>query len=201
MLVRCNHTHRFTKQFQDISQEDIASCPALEAVSPADALASGVAESIKQVIRELPYTGERAYTWMYIRPQLCSLTEPDRRAGTFYHLDVDAPFRSVAPDWDNFRTMVVSFGDVSETQFITDPISFESGPPRITDYVNLSGLVNNGHPWNTASPRPCQVAEYTTRDFHRAGPIRRSGWRLVMIIIETDAPPSPTWPPPGAYDV
>ena len=53
--------------------------------------------------------------------------------------------------------------------------------------------VDDGQTWRTESPRPCQVAEYTIRDFHRAGPARRSGWRLVILAFETNAPPVEKW--------
>ena len=197
MIIACNHTHRFTKQFDDIAQEDIASCQTFNGISPDDFLdwtTAGAPDSIKRIIGALPYTLERRYTWLYIRPQKVVLGEPDTRSGSFFHIDVDAVGRCVAPDWDDFRAMSVSFGDVAETEFIADPFDLEvSGPPRSSDYVNFSHLVNNGQKWRTESPRPCQVAEYTIRDFHRAGPPRRSGWRLVILAFETNAPPVEKW--------
>lgn len=196
--LNCNQSHRFTKQFEDIPQEDIARCPLLEGGhSPAEILArADVSESIKNVVRELPYSGDRAYTWLYIRPQQCTISGPDHRSGAFFHVDVDAVYRCVAPDWEDFRVMIVSFGNVAETQFISDPLELEvTKLPQVSDYVNFSGIVNNGYPWKLESPKPCQVAQYTIKDFHRAGPIRRNGWRLAIVVFETNAPPVDKWPP------
>ncbi len=109
-------------------------------------------------------------------------------------MDVDAIYRSVAPDWDDFLAMAVSFGDVGETEFISTPMMMPiDGPPRSSDYVKYSALVT-ARPFETHSPKPCQVAHYMTPDFHRAGPIRRTGWRLIILAFETDAEPKATWP-------
>ncbi len=195
MLIQCNHTHAFTKQFEDLQQHDIERCPRLDGISPHDLITrADVPEPIKEVVRQLPYTNQRKWCWLYVRPQLCVLGGPDDRSGSFWHVDVDAVFRCVAPDWDDFQAMAVSFGNVAETEFIVDPLQIEvTGPPKSRDYVTFSPLVNAGQVWRTEAPRPCQVAHYTIRDFHRAGPIRRTGWRLVILAFETNAPPVEKW--------
>lgn len=198
MLIECNHTHRYTAQLEELTQDEIALVPMMDGVTGVEVIER--APRLAAVLSDLPRQREpRAHTWYYVRPQLCRRREPDRRSGSFWHIDVDAVYRSVAPDWDDFRAMAVSFGDVAETEFIEDRFSIEvDGPPRSSDYVTFSPLVNNGQQWRTSSPKPGQVAEYTIRDFHRAGPIRRDGWRLIVLVFETNATPVEKWPPPVA---
>ncbi len=197
MIIRCNETYRFTKQFEPISQEDIARTPS---VTPGDSLAVVLAkptmpESVRSVIRDLPYCNDRLNTWIFVRPQYVDATQPDARIGAFYHLDVDVIYRCVSKDWDDFKNMVVSFGDIAETEFISEPTEIEvHGPPTPADYVSVLPQISH-RTWPTERPAPGQVAEYTVRDFHRAGPIRKSGWRLVIIVVQTNAPTVESWPP------
>lgn len=197
MKIRCNETHRFTKQFPPISEEDIRATPGIPTgESPETILArNDIPESVRSVIRDLPYANDRVYTWIYVRPQYVDKDKPDTRTGSFYHLDVDAIYRCVASSWEDFKELIVSFGDVSETAFISEPADIEvTGPPKSEDYVSLLPQVSPRE-WPTESPAPGQVAEYTIRDFHMAGPIRKTGWRLVIVVFQTNTPPSDRWPP------
>lgn len=197
MKIACNQTHRFTRQLKDVPQDDIAACPTLNGLSPYDVLSDKrVPETIRDAVKSLPWGwgGERTYRWLYVRPQLVDLTQADRRSGSFWHIDVDAVFRCVAPDWNDFRAMAVSFGDIAETEFMATPFDIDvDGPPRSSHYVELLAQLE-GKTWTTEQAKPCQVALYTIRDFHRAGPCRRSGWRLIILAFETNAPPKETWP-------
>jgi hypothetical protein len=198
MKLEINHTHRFGMQLNDLSQKVIAACPRYDGVSPEVVLgAYALPIEVKHTLAALPWGGERKYRWLYIRPQLCRLDEPDHRSGSFFHLDVDAVYRSVAPAWDEFRAMAVAFGDVAETEFIADPMTIDvpGETPKSQDYVTLAGILNPvGVRWSTHSPRNAQVAHYTTLDAHRAGKIRKDGWRLIVLGFETNAEPQEVWP-------
>lgn len=198
MKVWFNNTFRFTEQLDDISQEDIARTPPVGwGESPENILLMpNMPESVKAVIGALPYPTDRKYIWCYVRPQWCELGKTDERTGSFFHCDVDAIYRCVAPDWYDFKELLVSFGNISETEYITDSLNIEVNPvPQSSDYVTLSPYFNNGQEWKTASQKNGQVVEYTMRDVHRAGPIRRTGWRLVIVCFATNAEPATTWPP------
>lgn len=198
MLIRFNGHHRFTKQFDDVPQHDIAACPLIESGESPDSILAraDVPDSIKLVVRDMPY-GAFKNTWLYVRPQRCVIGQPDARSGSFFHVDVDSVYRCVAPSWDpkDWRVMIVSFGDVAETEFIAEPIDIElTRAPRITDYVEMSAVLSSKR-WQTESPLPGQVTEYSILDVHRAGPIRRSAWRLAIVCFETNVPPLDKWPP------
>ncbi len=195
--IQCNVTHRFAETLSPMFQAEIEACPRMDGVSYRDLITrADVPNIVKSAVRELDEmrAHKRKHWWLYIRPQYCELGAADKRSGAFWHMDVDAIYRSVAPDWDDFLAMAVSFGDVGETEFISTPMMMPiDGPPRSSDYVKYSALVT-ARPFDTHSPKPCQVAHYMTPDFHRAGPIRRTGWRLIILAFETDAEPKATWP-------
>lgn len=199
MKIDLNHTHRYTTKLNDVSQETISKCVTLDGVDFAT-LYGKLPLAVTAEIAAMPFQREpRKHTWFYVRPQLCRKGEPDKRSGSFWHIDVDAVYRSVAPDWDDFRAMAVSFGDIAETEFVDEPMQIEvDGPPRSQDYVTFAPIFNDGRERRTSSPEPCQVAEYTIRDVHRAGRIRRDGWRLIVLVFETNAEPAEKWPPPVA---
>ena len=194
MRLEINTTHHFGKDFTRLgfrlSQEEIAACALHnEGLEPAAALAlPDVPDSIKQVIGALPYgaSGKRKHSWVYIRPQYCDLAKPDSRIGSFYHLDVDALGRSVAPAWDEFRAMAVTFGDIAEVEFIDEPMTIEvPDRPSSKEYATLAGYFHN-RDFKTHSPANGQIVHYRTTDAHRAGPIRRTGWRLIILVFETN---------------
>lgn len=200
MKIACNQTHRFGMNLGDLPQEVLElasiSCPKIEGWTPAEVLSHPTASrAVKNKVAQLPWGwgGERAHRWLYIRHQKVAAGQPDRRSGSFWHVDVDAVFRSVAPDWDDFRAMAVSFGDIAETEFIATPFDIDvDGPPRSSMYVEL--LPQLPATFETHAPAPGQIAHYTVRDFHRAGPVRRSGHRLIILAFETNAPPQDKWP-------
>jgi len=197
--LRMNDTHHFGAKLGDLPEEVIEDLNGrfIEGWTPKQVLDTAyVPRAVKNVVMKLPWGwgGERAHQWLYIRPQRVILGQPDRRSGTFWHVDVDAVYRSVAPDWDDFRAMAVSFGGVAETEFIATPFDITvEGPPKSADYVNLLPQLE-GRAYGTHAPEPGQIAHYTARDFHRAGEPRKTGWRLVILAFETNAPPQAKWP-------
>ncbi len=195
MIIQLNQTHHYGEQLEDVPQGDIEICPTWNGVSPESIISteSFCPGTILQRIKLLPWAPDRKWRWLYVRPQWCDPGRPDARSGSFWHMDVDAVYRSVAPTWDEFRAMAVSFGDVAETQFAEDDKCIEVGErPDSADYARLSGLLN--YDWKTSGPRNAQVAHYTTLDVHRAGPIRRTGWRLIILAFATNAEPQEKWP-------
>src|SRR6185369_7773073 len=159
MLLKCNNTHHFGEQLGTLPQDVIAALKGkqIEGVAPADVLGDNkVPLAVRNKVARLPWGwgGLRRHAWLYIRAQQVQPDQPDRRSGSFWHLDVDAVYRSVAPDWNDFRAMAVSFGDVAETEFISTPFSIEvDGPPKSSDYVHLLPQLN-GKVFDTHSPAP-----------------------------------------------
>lgn len=196
MKLDINHTHRWGAQLQDIPQDVIARCPHIgHGMYPEDILKlDTVPDEVKAAISNLGWNHERKHPWLYVRPQRCSVHGADTRTGSFYHLDVDAVHRAVAPAWGEFQAITVSFGDIAETEFIADPMAIDvpSDVPSSRDYVTLSPILNPaGVRWSTHSAKNAQVAHYSTMDAHRSGPIRRDGWRLILLGFATD---SEKWP-------
>lgn len=193
MKLQINHTHRIGPQFSDISPEAIEACPLLDGGAyPKDLIANEkIPQEIRRVIADLPWSFKRKHAWLYVRPQRCTVAGPDTRTGSFYHLDVDAVHHAVAPAWDEFINLTVSFGDIAETEFIADPMVIElPEQPSSKDYVTVASILGN-KTYRTESPKNAQVMHYTTLDGHRAGPIRRNGTRLILLGFETD---SERWP-------
>lgn len=188
-----NKTFKFGEQLADLTQEDIIACPAVGyGVSPAN-LPANLPESVRIRIAHFPWTNTRKYNWLYIRPQFCDPALTDIRSGNFYHLDVDAIYKCVAPAWGEFIEHAVSFGDVAEVEFISEPMVIEAPDTPSSDaYATLS--TNFQRTFQTASPANAQFVSYTGLDAHRAGPIRKKGMRLFLIGFETDAPPKGIWP-------
>ena len=195
MKLQINTTHRLGPQFSDIPADIIDACPLLDGgASPKDLIANDkIPLQIRTVIADLPWSFKRKHAWLYVRPQRCVIAGPDHRTGSFYHLDVDAVHHAVAPAWDEFINLTVSFGDVAETEFIADPMVIDLPErPSSADYVTVAGIMNKpGVNYRTESPKNAQVMHYTTLDCHRAGPIRRTGTRLILLGFETD---SERWP-------
>lgn len=190
-----NKTFKFGEQLADLTQEDIAACPAYGQGVTIEQVTNGLPmpESVRERILSLPFdwAGKRKHTWIFIRPQQVTIDGPDTRSGNFYHLDVDILGRCVANSWDDFAECAVSFGDVSEVEFISEPMVIEApDTPSSQDYVTLSGNFQSA--FQTASPKNGQVVMYTGLDAHRAGKIRRSGHRLFIIAMSTDSPEK--WP-------
>jgi hypothetical protein len=193
--LQINHTHRLGTQFSDISKEAIEACPLLDGGAHPNELAndSRIPLEIRCVISALPFSWKRKHAWLYVRPQRCVVGAKDTRTGSFYHLDVDAVHHAVAPAWDEFINLTVSFGNIAETEFIADPMVIDVAErPSSHDYVTVAGILGDPRPgYRTESPNNGQVMHYTTLDGHRAGPIRRTGTRLIMLGFETD---SEKWP-------
>lgn len=196
MKLELNRTHRWGEQLEDLPQDVIAACPSIGwGCAPDDPIIATLPSEVRKRLDAFPwgFGGTRKYQWIYVRPQVIDVTKADTRSGNFYHLDVDSIYRCVAPAWDEFREIAVSFGDIAEVEFIAEPMTINANDrPSSNDYVTLSGNFNRA--FATESPKNAQLALYTGLDAHRAGPIRRSGNRLFLIAFETNQPPSPVWP-------
>lgn len=189
-----NKTFKFGEQLADLTQEEISACPAIgHGIAPEDLWKAGLPEAVLERLEHFPWTGTRKYQWIYIRPQFCDPTLSDTRSGNFYHLDVDAIYKVVTPYWGEFIEHAISFGDIAEVSFISEPMVIEAPDTPSSDaYVTLSS--NFQRSFSTTSPANAQFVSYTGLDAHKAGPIRKKGWRLFLIGFETDALPKETWP-------
>lgn len=193
MKLEINRGLAFGKIFPDISQEDIASCGVYPQrwASPVETLArQDLPASVKDVIRQLPWGNERKHQWIHVRPQYCE-NKTVKRDGDFWHLDVDLTFCCIPTSWDDFRLTAVSFGDIAETEFIVEAMEIEvEDKPHPSHYASLIG--NFQREFGTISPLNGQIVQYFTTNAHRAGPIRKTGWRLLILAVETNA--KPEWP-------
>ncbi len=188
MKLTINTTHRFGQQFEDLPADIIEACPSRDdGLSPEDLLKDmQIPAEIRNIIGKLPWSGKRKHQWLYVRPQVCRVYGPDTRAGNFYHLDVDVRGHTVASAWDEFIAFTVSFGDISETEFITDLMTIDvPDAPSSGDYVTVASILGTG-PYRTESAAPGRIMHYTTLDAHRAASIRRDGTRLILLGFETD---------------
>jgi hypothetical protein len=173
----------------DIPQEQIEVCPTATGVDPYSLLLKDSPGAVVNAVLAMPWTNTRKHRQLLIRPQDCRGV--DTRLGTFWHRDVDV-HGIVTPTWDDLILTIVSFGGIAETEFIPHRGNLETlmeiwGEPSLSCYTDQFAAEANGAGWPDAvSAAPCQVARYRSWDWHRAGHIRKRGWRLVMIGIESD---------------
>jgi hypothetical protein len=174
--------------FQDVPQEQIEVCPTVTGLAPTGAWFSLMPSVVRNAIVSMPWTNTRKHRQLLIRPQDCRGV--DTRLGTFWHRDVDV-HGIVTPTWDDLILTIVSFGDVAGTQFI-DPYEMLDEPPQsiiapnLAHYTDADAQYVNDRLWAMKTIQTGLVVRYRSRDWHRAEPIQRPGWRLVMIGIESD---------------
>ncbi len=174
---------------QDVPQEHIEVCPTVTGMAPFGSWLAMMPSTARQAIARLPWTKTRKHRQVLVRTQDCRGV--DTRLGTFWHRDVDV-HGIVTPTWDDLILTVVSFGGIAETEFIPHKGNLETlmeiwGEPSLSCYTDQFAAEANGTGWPDAeSAAPCQVVRYRSWDWHRAGHIRKRGWRLVMIGIESD---------------
>ena len=170
----------------DIPQEQIAACPTVTGMAPTGKWIGDLPPAARRAIRGLPWAAVRKFRQVLVRPQDCRAY--DSRLGTFWHRDVDV-HGHVTPTWDDMILTVVSFGGIAETEFIDDreidAFSTE-GAPSLDCYTDETSRKVNERAWSSQSLAPCQVGRYRSPDWHRAGYVRKHGWRLVLIGIESD---------------
>ncbi len=169
---------------EDVSQEQIAACPTVTGMDPANCDAIGLPPQVFNAVRHMPWTRARKHRQVLIRPQDCMGV--DTRLGTFWHRDVDV-HGIVTPTWDDLILTIVSFGGIAETEFIPTAVPLAIWPPpSLGCYTDELAQHVNGKGWPAVSASPCQVVRYRSTDWHRAGHIRKHGLRLVIIGIESD---------------
>ncbi len=168
----------------DIPQDQIAACPTITGMAPE--WLPDLPPAVAAAVDAMPWTNERKHAQLLIRPQDCR--DHDTRLGTFWHRDVDV-HGVVTKTWDDMILTIVSFGGVAETEFIRGVVPERSAePPHLSCYTDALAQSVNGYVcgWEVSAVAPCQVVRYGSLDWHRAGHIRKRGWRLVMIGIESD---------------
>lgn len=167
-----------------LSQLDISTCPTVTGLSPTSPLLHDLPANVLLNLHALPWSNTRQHRTVLIRPQDCRMA--DVRMGAFWHRDVDV-HGVVTPNWADLVLTLVTFGDVAETEFIPNTGLLGAPVPSLACYTDVEAQHVNGRDWPTAvTIRPNQVVRYGSRDWHRAGPIRRPAWRLVMIGVESD---------------
>lgn len=187
-----NDRYQLTKVFEPLSQEEILQTPEFYAMSLESILKSGKCpEHLKKVLLGFNWKGRP--TVIQVRPQDFRIAQPPM-LGTGWHVDCNTHLRSgrnqIAKSLDEFALQTVSFGDVTETQFIADPFELDTNLAdpfqhvafhgAVSRYVELSGA-------RIATAKPNQLAEYTSHDVHRVSPTCRIGnARLIIVAYECD---------------
>lgn len=192
--MRCNDSFTFGDMLGELEQEEIRNTPSgVHDLCDFDKLVErGIYSSaVRNIARRLPWKNDREFQTLIVRSQGAAALE--KRTGSFWHLDIDVVGKQgqiVAPTWDDMRLAVVSFGDACETEFIAEPLELAVGPvPAVSLYVELAGRINAMQTQAgllIRRARPGQVVSYSSRDIHRAGPIRNHRNRLLLIAVESD---------------
>lgn len=174
-----------------IEQKEIYECPEFFAMSRDEIIQSGQCpDSLKRALDEMPWTGR--HNVIQVRPQDWRTQHPVV-LGAGWHVDVNARLNDgtvrVAKSPTDFHLMVVSFGEVAETDFIATPMEL---PDVMTaDHGHLFGVEIHKQAFEVVSNQPCQLAEYTSTDIHRLSTRYRLGrLRLLIVAFESDDVPS-----------
>lgn len=183
-----NTSYRLGKILEPLSQEEILNTPEFYAMSLEGILESGrCPDHLRRVLLELEW-GNRP-TVVQVRPQDFRFGHP-HILGTGWHVDVNTVLMNgtehKAKSLDEFYSMVVSFGDVAETEFIKGPLEINRPNVDPYDHCGFADLVNSLK-FETVTAFPNQMATYTSRDIHRINPkIRRGNMRLIIVTFECD---------------
>ena len=179
-----NSTHKFTSILQPLTQEEIYNTPEFFGMSYAQIHDSGRCPPwLRRTLLDFP--------WDASRPNVIQVRPHDFRQGRPFILGdgahVDANVRlndgveRTARDMFDWRLMTVSFGDCVQTEFMVE--RFEGDLSPTSDH----GAFFSRLPYATyRAPAPNQLAEYTSRDVHRAGRVRGPGtFRLMIVAFES----------------
>jgi hypothetical protein len=193
-----NTTHKFTKLIEPPSQEDIYNCPHYFAMSYDQVKASGAPQFLVSLLDQFPFDGRKNI--LQIRPQ----DFRDGNApidGRHWHTDYNVRLldkegnqtKVYANGHDDFHLMVISWGAGCSTEFIDTPM-------ELPDNLAHKNTKEDWDKWDTAlknallqphqaitAPKN-QIAEYTSRDLHRADGIMHSkGLRLMIVAFDCDS--------------
>lgn len=181
-----NTTYRMGERLAPLSQDEILHTPEYYALSLDQILDDGNCPAhLKRVLLAFPWSSRPNY--IQVRPQDWRKGRPEVLGGG-WHVDINTNLSGghppkVAKSLDEFRSMVVSFGDVVETEFIRGPIEVHADP---YDHCAFNDAVSRKS-FATDIAAPDQIAIYTTRDIHRIAPHARPGKaRLIIVTVECD---------------
>lgn len=190
-----NTTYKLTQIIEPPSQEDIYNCPHYFAMSYEQVKRSGAPDFLIKLLDQFPFDGRKNI--LQIRPQ-------DFRAGNnpidgrHWHTDYNvrlldekgSQYKVYADGHDDFHLMVISWGAGCSTEFITTPFEL---PDNLANkdsqkaWESWDSQLQNRlqQPYEVTSAPKNQMAEYTTRDFHRAdGVMHSSGLRLMIVAFD-----------------
>jgi hypothetical protein len=182
-----NTNYKLRGVMAPLSQDEIYNTPEFYAMSADEIVASGRCPShLRRVLEAMEWTGRPNF--VQVRPQDFRAARP-YVLGDGWHVDLNTQVKGrmhLAKSLDEFRSMVVSFGDVVETEFVARPFSFDTAKASPYDHSPFAEAVKALHP-ETVALKPNQLAVYTSRDVHRVSPNLRPGnMRLIIVTVETD---------------
>lgn len=184
-----NRTYRMAETLLPLSQEQILNTPEFYALALDQIIGDQRCPAhLKGVLLALPWSSRANY--IQVRPQDWRQGAPGSVLGGGWHVDINTNLAGghppkIAKNLDEFRSMVVSFGDVVETEFIRGPIEVHADP---YDHCAFNDAVSK-RSFATDVAAPNQIAVYTTRDIHRIAPrTRNNAARLIIVTVECDEP-------------
>ena len=183
-----NTNYKLDKILPPLSQEEILNTPEFFAMSTEQIYYSPrCPRHLRTLLLSMPWTDRPNF--VQVRPQDFR-KQPAFALGQAWHVDVNTNLANgqvhLAKNLDEFRSMVVSFGDVAETEFVRDPLEIDTSRINPYDHGQFAGHVSSLSPAAIASA-PNQVAVYTGRDIHRVGTnVRLGNARLIIVSVECD---------------
>ena len=193
-----NTSYRFLQYIDPPSQEDVYNMPEYFAMSTGEVIASGCPTFLRNILLQMPWKDRPNV--LQIRPQDFRTGQPPL-LGDFWHIDNNVRLRDgktrVAPNLDDFRLLVVSFGNVVETDFLVGPCEYPELDCTGANHPPIWQEVNQyAGPYDTVGPN--QIAEYTSKDIHRMGRNPKLGrFRLVIIGFESSVVKGEGWKLPS----
>lgn len=189
-----NQTFHPSKFIEPPTQEEIYRLPEYFAMSLDEVVAHDQCPSfLKRILFEFPWDGRPSV--LQIRPQDFRQKKPDL-LGDHWHTDVmvrlnDGRVR-VAKSSYEFHLMVCSWGDVTETEFISTPMDMPDMFDPGVDFSPMQLLTTAQSIQHTIwRASPGQLVEYTSRDLHRMSPdIRLGRLRLMIVAFNCDHVPA-----------
>lgn len=193
-----NTTHKFTKMMTARSQEEIYNCPEYFAMSRDEIVNSGCPAFLKDTLDEFPWNDRPNV--IQVRPQDFRLGKPSL-LGDHWHVDVNVRLKDgtvrAAQDMLDFRLLVVSFGNIVETEFIKTPMDLPDLCTAGISHPEVFGRVSTMS-MEIEAPLPNQMGEYTSLDIHRMGKNHKVGrLRLMIVAFESSTVPSGGWALPS----
>lgn len=185
-----NTTYTLGPKLTPLEQEEILHTPEFFAMSRDDVIAHPRCPAhLRRVLEAMPF-GDRP-NYVQVRPQDFRRGWP-HVLGRAWHCDVNTPLANgrmnLAAHLDEFRSMVVSFGDVVETEFAKGPLEIDVSKVDPFDHGAFAAHVDSLRP-ETVTLAPDQVAWYSSRDVHRVGSqVRLGRVRLIIVTVECDKP-------------